>query len=119
MAKLKLDVITPTQTVLSEEVDEITINTANGEISILPGHIPLLTKLIPSEMIVRNGGKVSPFAVLGGFLEIAENKVTILSDYAVRAADIEIAKAKEAKDAAEKLMKDKDSNKNFVVAEAD
>ncbi len=112
MAKLKLEVITPTKVVLSEEVDEITVNTANGEISILPNHVALLTKLMPGEMIVRNGGKTSPFAVMGGFLEVAENKVTILSDYAVRAADIEVAKAKEAKEAAERLMKDKDSNKN-------
>ena len=93
--KLALEVITPTKKILTEEVDEITINTANGEISILPNHIDLLTKLVPGEMIIKTGSKVQNFAVTGGFLEISKNKITILADYAVRAVDIEVAKAKE------------------------
>lgn len=117
--KLQLEVITPAKIVLSEEVDEITINTANGQISILPNHIDLLTKLVPGEMIVKIGGKSQSFAVTGGFLEISKNKVSILADYAVRAADIEIAKAKEAQERAEKLMKEKGENKDFVMAEAE
>lgn len=117
--KLQLEVITPTKVVLSEEIDEITINTATGEISILPNHIDLLTKLVPGEMIVKTGSKTQVFAVTGGFLEISNNKVSILADYAVRAADIEIAKVKEAKERAEQVMKDKESNKNYVIAEAD
>jgi F-type H+-transporting ATPase subunit epsilon len=117
--KLHLEVITPTKVVLSEEVDEIIINTASGEITILPNHIDLLTKLVPGEMIVKTGSKTQSFAVNGGFLEISNNKVSILADYAVRAADIEIAKAKEAKEQAEKVMKNKEVNKAFVVAEAE
>ena len=116
--KLHLEVITPTKVVLSEEVDEIIINTASGEITILPNHIDLLTKLVPGEMIVKTGSKTQSLAVNGGFLEISNNKVSILADYAVRAADIEIAKAKEAKEQAEKVMKNKEVNKAFVVAEA-
>lgn len=119
MMKLHLEVITPTKIVLSEEVDEITINTANGEIAILPNHIPLLSKLVPGEMKIKNNGKTHYFAVMGGFLEVSKNNISILSDYAVRASDIEVAKAKEAKERAEKIMKDKESNKNFLVAEAD
>lgn len=117
--KLHLEVITPTKIVLSEEVDEITINTANGEITILPNHIPLLSKLVPGEMAIKNNGKISYFAVMGGFLEVSKNNISILSDYAVRASDIEVAKAKEAKERAEKIMKDKESNKNFLLAETD
>jgi F-type H+-transporting ATPase subunit epsilon len=117
--KLALEVITPTKKVLAEEVDEITINTANGEISILPNHIDLLTKLVPGEMIIKTGSKVQSFAVTGGFLEISKNKVTILADYAVRAADIEVAKAKEAQERAEKIMKNKEENKEFVLAQAE
>lgn len=117
--KLQLEVITPTKVVLSEEVDEITINTATGEISILPNHIGLLTKLVPGEMVIRTGSKTQSFAVTGGFLEISNNKISILADYAVRAADIEIAKVKEAKEQAEKVMKNKEENKEFVMAEAE
>lgn len=117
--KLQLEVITPTKIVISEEVDEITINTSTGEITILPNHIDILTKLVPGEMIVKTGSKTQSYAVTGGFLEISNNKVSILADYAVRAADIEIARAKEAKEQAEKVMKNKEVNKAFVIAEAE
>jgi len=117
--KLALEVITPTKIVLSEEVDEITVNTANGEISILPQHIDLLTKLVPGEMIIKTGSKTQSFAVTGGFLEVSKNKVTILADYAVRAAEIEVARAREAQERAEKIMKNKEDNKEFVIAEAE
>jgi F-type H+-transporting ATPase subunit epsilon len=117
--KLLLEVITPTKTVISEEVDEITVNTVNGQITILPNHINLLTKLTAGEMIVKIGTKTQAFAVMGGFLEVTKNKVNVLADYAVRATDIEIAKAKEAQERAEKLMQGKQENKEFVVAQAE
>lgn len=117
--KLQLEVITPTKIVLNEEVDEITIHTVTGEISILPNHVDLFTKLIPGEMIIKIGTKTQSFAVTGGFLEISQNKVNIIADYAIRATDIEIAKVKEAKEQAERIMKNKEENKEFVIAQAD
>ena len=117
--KISLEIITPVKTVLSEEVDEITIPTIDGEISILPGHINLFTKINPGEMIVRNKGTQEPFAVMGGFIEVLNNRVTVLADYAVRAEDIEIAKAKEAEDRAKRTMENKENRKEFAVAEAD
>lgn len=117
--KLALEVITPTKIVLSEEVDEITVNTANGEISILPHHIDLLTKLVPGEMVIKTGSKTQNFAVTGGFLEVSKNKVTILADYAIRANEIEVARAREAQERAEKIMKNKEDNKEFIIAEAE
>ncbi|PIR80356.1 MAG: ATP synthase F1 subunit epsilon [Candidatus Levybacteria bacterium CG10_big_fil_rev_8_21_14_0_10_35_13] len=119
MIKLALEVITPTKVVLSEEADVITVTTTKGEISILPGHVDLLTKLLPGEMVIKNGSKTDYFAITGGFLEVSKNKVNILADYAVRASDIEIAKAREAQERAEKTMKEKQENKEFIVAQAE
>jgi F-type H+-transporting ATPase subunit epsilon len=117
--KLVLDVITPTKTLLKEEVDQITLSTIEGEITILPNHANLMTKLAPGEMVVKNNGKTESYAVFGGFLEISDNKVNILADHAVRAVDLEIAKVMEAKERAEKAMKDKTNDQDFQVADAE
>jgi len=117
--KLALEIITPTKVVLNEEVDEITLPTVNGEISILPNHIDLLTKIKPGEMTIHRNGKIELFAITGGFLEINNNKVSILADHAIHADDIEIAKAEQAKERAEKAMKEKGTEQDFVIAEAE
>ena len=111
--KLILEIITPVKVLLKEEVDEITLSTVNGEISILPNHINLVTKINPGEMTIKRNGKIDLFAITGGFLEVAKNNVSILADYAVHASDIEISKVEEAKQRAEKAMKDKVSGKEY------
>ncbi len=117
--KLLLEIITPVKVVLSEEVDEITIPTVDGEISILPNHINLLTKVAPGEMVIRKGSSTDLFAITGGFLEVLNNRVNVLADYAIHAEDIEIAKVEEAKELAQKAMKEKLSEEDFRVANAE
>ncbi len=118
--KLILDIVTPTKPLIQgEEIDEITLPTINGEITILPNHIDLLTKLSPGEATVYRGKAIESFAITGGFLEVSANKVTLLADYAIRAQDIELAKAEEAKGRAQKKMNEKESQKDFVQAESD
>ena len=117
--KLVLEIITPTKVVLSEEVDEVTLPTVNGEISILPNHVNLLTKVKPGEMVIHQNGKTTLFAITGGFLEIANNHVNILADHAIQAADIEIAEAERAKERAEKAMKEKGTDQDFRIAQAE
>ncbi len=117
--KLFLEIITPIKIVLQEEVDEITIPTSEGEISILPNHVNLLTKITPGEMVIKHNGKIEPFAVLGGFLEVINNRVNILADHAIRASDIEIAKAQEAEERARHAMRNKQSENDFRLADAD
>jgi len=117
--KLVLEIITPIKVVLSEEVDEVTLPTVDGEISILPNHVNLLTKVVAGEMVVHKGSHTDLFAVTGGFLEIANNHVNILADYAIHAEDIEIAKVEEAKERAQKAMKEKLSEEDFRVANAE
>lgn len=115
---MKLSVITPTRTVLDEEIQEITIPTTEGEITILPNHVPLVSKIKPGEMIIRRGGKKDFFAVTGGFLEVSDNNITVLADFAIRAEDIEIAKAEAAKERAQNILKQKESGRDFAQAES-
>ena len=117
--KLTLEIITPTKVVLSEEVDEITIPTVSGEITVLPNHIDLLTKIKAGEMVIHNDGKIHLFAITGGFLEITNNRVNILADHAIRADDIEVAEVEKAKERAEKAMKEKTTEEDFRVADAE
>mgnify|MGYP001595444593 FL=1 len=117
--KLILEIITPVKVVLKEEIDEITIPAVNGEISILPNHIDLFTKITPGELIIKRNNKLEPFAIMGGFLEITNNHVNILADYAEHANDIEIAKVEEAKQRAEKAIKEKDKEINYEQLQDD
>ena len=117
--KLVLEIITPTKVVLKEEVDEITLPTLNGEISILPNHVNLFTKISPGEMVIRRNNKQDLFAITGGFLEISNNNVNILADHAIHSADIEITKAQEAQERARQAMKNKEDRRAYLTAEAD
>lgn len=119
---MHLEVITPDKKVLSEEIEELTINTPNGQIGILPHHVHLVTKVIPGEMIVKTKGKQQYFAITGGFLEVNNDQVTILADYAVHSEEIEVEKVLEAKKRAEEVLKktkEKVSEKDFAIAQAD
>ncbi|MGA2911370.1 MAG: ATP synthase F1 subunit epsilon [Candidatus Levyibacteriota bacterium] len=117
--KLLLEIITPVEVVLSEEVDEITIPTVDGEISILPNHVNLLTKIAAGEMVIKKNAHSDLFAITGGFLEVLNNHVNVLADYAIHAEDIEIAKVEEAKERAQKAMKEKLTEEDFRVANAE
>jgi F-type H+-transporting ATPase subunit epsilon len=117
--KLNLHILTPQAEVYKGEADEIIVPTVNGEIAVLPNHVSLITQILPGEMAIKNGGKTEYFAIMGGYLEIGQNNVNVLGDYAVRAENIEVAKAQAAKDKAEKVMQDKDSERNFAEVEAE
>lgn len=116
------EIITPERIVFQEEVDEITAPTATGEITILPKHVGLLTKIMPGELTIKKDAQTKFFAITGGFLEVEKDKITILTDYAVRSEEIEVAKAIEAQKHAERLMKEakeKASEKDFALAESE
>ena len=114
-----LELVTPEKIVLSEEVDEVTVPTTTGEITVLPKHVSLVTQVSPGELIVRKSGKVEHFAITGGILEVSKEKVVILGEHAIRADDIEVAKAEEAKRKAEQRMKERVSEEDFATIEAD
>lgn len=115
---LQLEIITPERIVLKEEVEEITAPTTDGQITILPNHVNLLTAIAPGELIIKKGGKDQFLAVMGGFLQVAEGNVTVLPDYAVESEEIEVEKAEEARKRAQKLMEEKGTKEEFAEAEA-
>jgi len=117
--KLHISIVSPEKTLLEEEADEVTIPTVQGEITVLPEHVNLLSQLAPGELIIRNNAISQHMVVTGGFLEITGNNVLLLADYAVHGKDISAVKAEEAKVRAEKAMKEKLSEKDFAIAEAE
>lgn len=116
---LHLTVVTPEKQLLSEEVNEVIIPTTNGELTILPEHTALLAQLTPGELVIKKANRTDHLVVVGGFLEVGKNMVTILADYAVSGKDISEAAAQQARDRAEKAMKEKKSDVDFATAEAE
>jgi len=117
--KLQLEIITPEKIAYKDDVDEIVVPTAQGEIGILPNHINLLTQINPGEMTVKKGHHLQHMAITGGFLEVNNNQVSIVAEYAVKAQDIQVAKAMEAKKRAEKIMEEKLTDNEQKVAQAE
>ena len=115
---LFLEIITPENIVYKDKVDEIIVPTVNGQITILPNHIGLLTQTAHGELVVKKGDVKQIIAITNGFLEVANNKVCILANYAIKAENINMAEAEEAKKRAEKLMLGKATDKDFRIAEA-
>ena len=102
--KLELEVVTPDRLVASESVDIVMAMGALGEFGILPSHIPFLTPLQPGELRYRKGSQLEYMAVTGGFAEVSNNKVTVLAEAAEKAREIDIDRAKRAKERAEKRL---------------
>lgn len=104
---MRLNIITPEKIVFSEDVDQVTIPTMDGEITVLPHHIPLVGLLKAGELIIKKGDEIIPLAVSGGMLQVRADGVTILADTAERVEEIVEERAEEARKAAEKLMEEK------------
>jgi len=105
--KLNFEITTPEGIVFSDQIDEIVLPTPQGEIGILPNHIPLVSLLSAGEVRIKKGEEITYLAVSGGFIEIRPDKVVVLADTAERAEDIDEAKAEEARKKAQVLLKEK------------
>jgi F-type H+-transporting ATPase subunit epsilon len=121
MSLLVLKIVSPEKKVFEEsEFESITLPTESGEITVLPGHIPIVGKIIPGEIIARKKSKDESLITLSGFFKVNEKgEISVLCDYAVRSDEVEIAKVEDAKRKAEETMKEKRSERDFVVAEAE
>jgi len=107
MDKIKFQIITPERVVFSEDVDQVSVMTAMGEITVLPHHLPLITVLKPGELRYKQNGEEKVIAVSGGFAEVkSDNSLVILADTAEHAEEIDIARAEAARTRAEKLMQE-------------
>lgn len=117
--KLIAEIITPEKIVYKEEADEVIVPSINGQISILPNHVRLITQIVPGELIIIKDNQHFPVAITNGFMEVDNNHISILANFAERAEDIEIAKVEEAKQKAEKLMNEKATDNELKIAEAE
>jgi F-type H+-transporting ATPase subunit epsilon len=104
---LRLEIVTPEAVVYSEDVEMVTLPGVEGQLGILPEHVPLMTEMVPGEMIVSKNGQERFLAVGGGLIEITGDHVAILTDLAIAAENIDEAKAEEARQRAQARLKEK------------
>jgi F-type H+-transporting ATPase subunit epsilon len=114
-SKFHFEIVTPDGTIYQDSVDEVRLPTPIGEITILPNHVPLYAKLGDGEAIIIKDGKETLMAVLGGIVDVSDGKVSIVSDYAIQADSIQLAKAEEAKKRAEEAKKNKQETQDFIT----
>lgn len=104
---LNFKIITPDKVVFSESVDQVSLMTTTGEITVLSHHIPLVTNLKPGEVRYKQNGEEKVLAVAGGFAEVRPgNELVVLADSAEYAHEINVEKAEEARARAEKLLQE-------------
>jgi F-type H+-transporting ATPase subunit epsilon len=119
MAKLTVEIVTAERQVYNEtDVDMVVAPGSEGVLGILPRHAPLLTMLRPGALRVKKNGAEQEMAVTGGFLQVSDNRVLILADYAERADEIDAAVAEEARRRAEQALSDARRNGDSVQAES-
>ncbi len=114
MSQLQLKIVTPEKEVLDESVDMVTLPSFEGELGILPHHANLMAKLIPGELKIKKDGKVESLAIGGGFLQMANNTLTIMTDLAAYESDIDEKAVEEAKKRAEMALSEKLSNEEYA-----
>ncbi|HON08537.1 MAG TPA: F0F1 ATP synthase subunit epsilon [Verrucomicrobiota bacterium] len=117
-SKLKLEIVTPEAIILSEDVEMVTLPGVEGELGIYPMHIPLMTQIVPGELRFIKDGEERLMAVGEGFVEITGDKISILTDMAIEAKDIDEAKALDAQKRAEARLKEKISDEEAAAAQA-
>ena len=119
-SKIRLEIVSAESELFSGDCEMIFAPAVMGEVGILPRHAPLLTTLRPGEVVARlEGGEEQTFYVSGGVLEVQPHVVTVLSDTAHRAADLDEAAALEAKDRAERALSDRKSDIDEAAARAE
>ena len=106
---LILEIVTPEARVYSETVDTVVIPTVEGEVGILPGHIPLVTQVDAGELRATKGGITQLLIVGGGFAQVTGEKVSILADSAIEEEKIDANVVEEAMKRAETALKTKEA----------
>jgi F-type H+-transporting ATPase subunit epsilon len=115
MAKLLLEIVTPEAKTFSDDVDMVVLPGVEGELGILPMHVPLMTRLLPGEVRITQGEKQIELVVGTGFVEVTQTKVSILTDMAMSDAEVDEGAVEEAIKRAEANLQDKDLNSEEVA----
>ena len=116
-ATLKLE-ITPEAKIYSEDVDMVTLPGVEGEMGIYPMHVPLMTQVSSGELVARKNGQDHFLAIGEGFVEITGDKVAIMTDMAIKADDIDEAKAEETRKRAEARLAEKLDDEEAAMVSA-
>lgn len=101
---LQLDVITPERRLLSEQADAVTVPGLGGELGILPGHTPLISQLQTGVLSYTRGGETRRLLVSGGFVEVNDDRVSVLADLAEFPEEVDAARARAERDDAERRL---------------
>ncbi len=117
MKTINVSVVTPDGPVYEADVEMVSARARSGELGILPGHIPLVAPLQIGAVRLKKGSSTELVAVSGGFLEVRPDKVTILAQAAEKAEEIDVERAKEAKQRAEQRLQGKQDDVDFKRAE--
>jgi F-type H+-transporting ATPase subunit epsilon len=117
MKTIKVSVVTPDGPVYEADVEMVSAKAQSGELGILPGHIPMVAPLNIGAVRLKKGGNTELVAVSGGFLEVRPDQVTILAQAAEKAEDIDVERAKAAKERAERRLQSKQEDVDFKRAE--
>src|SRR5213594_2610574 len=113
-----LEIVTPDAVVYSADVHMVTLPAIDGQIGIFPRHVPVLTRIVPGEVIVRKNGDGEFLAIGEGLVEITGDRVAIVTDMAVAAKDIDEARAVEARQRAAARLRDKISDEEVATVNA-
>lgn len=106
---IRLEIVTPERQVQSEEeVTEVTIPGSEGYLGVLPGHLPLLTTIGIGVLTFRKGSKKFTFSVSGGFAEVLADRVIIMAQTLERPEEIDVQRARSARERAEKQLASRD-----------
>ncbi|MEC7833138.1 MAG: F0F1 ATP synthase subunit epsilon [Pseudomonadota bacterium] len=117
---IKLEIVSAEEELFSDDVEMIFAPAEMGEVGITPKHTPLITKLKPGDLRAQiSKNEVKTFFISGGILEIQPNIVTVLSDTAIREADLDEERAKQAEENAKEAMKNTSSDIDLAKAKAD
>ncbi len=116
---MHVDIVSAEGEIYSGTAEMIFAPSEMGDLGILPRHTPLLAKLKPGEVVIKTSEGEDSIYVSGGMLEVQPHVVTVLSDTAVRAKDIDEAAANEAKQQAEEALKNRGSEVDLAQAEAE
>ena len=118
MATIKLEIVTPEAKTFSDDVDMVTLTGTEGEMGILPQHMPLMTQLVAGEITARKGTENIFLAVGDGYVQVTGDRVAILTDMAIKASDIDEAKAEEARQRAEARLAEKITGEDAAMVNA-
>src|SRR3989344_7530852 len=114
MSQLHLKIVTPEKLLVDEEVSQVNVSTEQGQLGILPNHANLMAKLEPGELIIKKVGKVDSLAIGDGFLQVTSNTLTVMTDLATYAQDIDEKEMEEAKIRAEQALEQTLSDEEYA-----